>query len=125
MKPIRVLVANQPRLMRELVLATISEQPDIEIVGEIPDNTEIQQAVEQTHPDFLIVALEECDQLPVTCRPLLEKYPHMKILAIAPDRNTTIFYWAYLDIRANRIEASEVGMLNVLRGKTQLAGRVM
>lgn len=33
MKPIRVLVANHPRLMREPVLATISDEPDIEIVG--------------------------------------------------------------------------------------------
>jgi len=31
MKPIRVLVANRPRLMRELMVATISEQPDIEL----------------------------------------------------------------------------------------------
>jgi hypothetical protein len=29
---IKVLVANRPRLMRELVLATISDQPDIEVV---------------------------------------------------------------------------------------------
>ncbi len=34
-QPIRVVVANQPRLMRELVLETILEQPDIEIVAEI------------------------------------------------------------------------------------------
>ncbi len=34
MKPIRILVANRPRLMRELVMATISDRPDIEIVGE-------------------------------------------------------------------------------------------
>ncbi len=125
MKTIRVLVANQPRLMRELVLATISEQPDIEIVGEIRENGEIEQAVEQTQPDFLIVALEESDRLPENCRTLLEKYPHMKILAIAPDRNTTIFYWASLNIRSNRIEASEIGVLNTLRGKPQPAVRVM
>ena len=37
MKPIRVLMANRPRLMRELMVATISEQPDIEIVGEVQD----------------------------------------------------------------------------------------
>lgn len=125
MKTIRVLVANQPRLMRELVLATISEEPDIEIVGEIREDADLAHAVEQTKPDFVIVALEGSDQLPKSCRALLEDYPHMKILAIAPDRNTTIFYWASLDIRANRIEASEAGMLNALRGKTQLAGRVM
>ncbi len=125
MKTIRVLVANQPRLMRELVLATISEQPDIEIVGEIREDADLVHAVEQTKPDFVIVALEGSDQLSKSCRLLLEKYPHVKILAIAPDRNTTIFYWASLDIRANRIEASEVGVLNALRGKTQFAGRVM
>jgi len=32
---IRVLVANHPRLIRELVTATISDQPDIEVVGEV------------------------------------------------------------------------------------------
>jgi len=31
--PIRVLVANHPRLMREIVLTTFADQPDIEIVG--------------------------------------------------------------------------------------------
>jgi hypothetical protein len=30
---IRVLVANRPRLMRELVLAMIAVQPDIEEIG--------------------------------------------------------------------------------------------
>ena len=43
MKPIRVLVANQPRLMRELMVATISEQPDIEIVGEVQDDGELAE----------------------------------------------------------------------------------
>ena len=45
MKPIRVLVANRPRLMRELMVATISEQPDIEIVGEVQDDAELVSAV--------------------------------------------------------------------------------
>ena len=37
MRKIRVLVANKPRLMRDLVLATISEQPDIEVLGSAAD----------------------------------------------------------------------------------------
>jgi hypothetical protein len=45
MNKIKVLVANRPRLMRELVLATISEQPDIEIVGEVTDIAEIERVV--------------------------------------------------------------------------------
>ena len=39
-KLIRVLVANHPRLMRETILATFADQPDIEIVGEVEDESE-------------------------------------------------------------------------------------
>lgn len=59
MSSIRVLVANRPRLIRELLMATISDQPDIEIVGEIPEEADIVGAVEESRPDFLIIALDK------------------------------------------------------------------
>ncbi len=117
MSAIRVLVANKPRLMRELVLATISDQPDIEVVGQVQDDEEIETAVEQTRPDFLIVALEDSDLLPHNCRNLLESHPHLRVIAIAPNRNSTICYSASLNIESNPIESSEESMLRVLRGK--------
>ncbi len=122
MKKIRVLVANRPRLMRELVLATIADQPDIEIVGETQFDAEIPQVVQETLPDFLIIALEEPDQRPSLCDFILERYPHMKILALAPDSNVSIFYWASLDIHSNSVEASEEGVLHALRSKSELVG---
>ena len=124
MKPTRVLVANRPRLMRELLMSTISDQPDIEIVGEIEEESEIARAVDRTRPDFLIVALERQDRLPTFCQSILESHPQVKIIAIAPDRNSTVFYWASLRVQSNQIEASESGVLNALRGKTQAAERV-
>ena len=39
-RTIRVLVANRPRLMRELIVATFADQPDIEIVGEVENDEE-------------------------------------------------------------------------------------
>ena len=36
-KATRILVANRPKLMRDVVLATLSDQPGIEIVGEVSD----------------------------------------------------------------------------------------
>jgi DNA-binding NarL/FixJ family response regulator len=123
MKPIRVLVANRPRLMRELTIATISDQPDIEIVGEIEEESGIGSAVDQTRPDFLIVALDRHDRLPDFCQAILQNHPQIKIIAIAADRNSTVFYWASLRVQSNQIEASEAGVLNALRGITQPAGR--
>ena len=120
MQKIRVLVANRPRLMRDLVLATIGEQPDIEVVGETKDEAEITELVERLRPDYLIVALDEPEIRPGLCGFLLGRYPQMKILAVAPERNSSIFYWAFVDIRTKRVETSELGILNVLRSKAEL-----
>ena len=123
MKSIRVLVANRPRLMRELVMATISDQPDIEIVGEVQEESGIKSAVDQTQPDFLIVALDRQDRLPVFCQSILQSHPQVKIIAIAPDRNTSVFYWASLRVQSNEIETSVAGVFNALRGIIQPSAR--
>jgi chemotaxis response regulator CheB len=117
--PIRVVVANRPRLMRELVLETISEQPDIEIVAEIQSEDEIADMVEGTHPDFLIVALDDSDRRPPLCDILLRRYPEMKILALAPERNRSLLVWVSFNIHETQVEASEAGILSTLRRKNQ------
>src|SRR5271156_6815460 len=116
-QPIRVVVANQPRLMRELVLETIMEHPDIEIVAEIQNESEIAHVVEGTHPDFLIIALDESGERPAICDMLLRRYPEMKILALAPEKNISTFFWASFDIHSSPVEASEAGILSTLRRK--------
>lgn len=120
MSKIRVLVANRPRLMRELVMATIADQPDIEIMGEIADDSEVLQVVAQSRPDFVILALDHADQRPALCDNLLAHYPEVKILALAPERNSSVFFWSVMDIRSARVESSEQGILGALRGKAQL-----
>jgi chemotaxis response regulator CheB len=124
MKTVRVLVANRPRLMRELVVSSIAEQPDIEVIGEIEDESRIVRAVEEMRPDFLIVALDNHDGLPAFCRPILQDHPHLKIIAIAPDRNSTVFYWASLKVQSDPIEASENGVLSALRGIRKSVTRI-
>ena len=120
--PIRVVVANRPRLMRELVLETLIEQPDIEVVGEIKGEDEIADAVEKMRPDFLIITLDESNRRPPLCDLLLRRYPEMRILALAPERNSSIFYWSSFDIHESTEEASEVGILSTLRRKGLCVG---
>jgi len=89
-------------------------------VGETKDEAEITELVERLRPDYLIVALDEPEIRPGLCGFLLGRYPQMKILAVAPERNSSIFYWAFVDIRTKRVETSELGILNVLRSKAEL-----
>jgi DNA-binding NarL/FixJ family response regulator len=119
---VRVVVANRPRLMRDLVVATIVDQPDIEIVGEVQNEADILKVVGEQRPDFLIVALDRPDERPRICDELLKQHPGLRILALAPESNNSIFLWASLDIHSNSIEVSEEGILGALRGKAQVTG---
>src|SRR5580693_6675777 len=66
-KAIRVLVANRPRLMRETILTTFADQPDIEIVGEVTDDSEIMECVKKTLPNFVVIALDQPGSRPRVC----------------------------------------------------------
>ena len=116
MRKIRVLVANYPRLMRDLVLATVSDQPDIEVLGALEDESQIARVVAKTQPDFVIVGLERPNERPAICDYLLSRYPSVKVLAVAPEQDNTVFFWS--DIRSAAIESSEESILKVIRGKS-------
>ncbi len=121
-KAIRVLVANRPRLMRELILSTFADQPDIEIVGEVADEADIPNSVEKTLPDFVVIAFDEPGIRPRVCDAVLRQHPEVRIIAVAPERNYSVYYWASLDIHSSDVEASEEGILGAVRSRTRLVG---
>jgi len=117
-RSIRILVANQPKLMRELILATLAEEPGVEIVGEVSDEKDIRQSVRDTTPDVLVIALDEPAKRPHLCDTLLRDNPGLRIIAVASQQNCSVFYWASFDIHSSQIEASEQGILNAVRSIT-------
>jgi DNA-binding NarL/FixJ family response regulator len=121
-KPKRILVANTPRLMREAVVTTLADQPDIEVVGEVSDEAEILARVHATLPDLLVVALDESGARPQICDQVLREYPTVRILAVASRKDRTICYWATFDIHSNDIESSTAGILNAVRNSASFGG---
>jgi len=119
-RTIRVLVANRPRLMRELIVATFADQPDIEIVGEVENDEEIPKTVEKTSPDLVVIALDEAGTRPRVCDTVLRRRPDIRIIGIAEKRNHSVLYWATLEIHSSDIESSEEGLLNAARGRANL-----
>jgi len=114
---VRVLVANRPRLLRELVLSTLSEQAGIHVVGEARDEQDVPSMVAQTKPDFLLIALDEAQKRPALCDLLLREFPALRIIAVAPNTNVGVFYWASLEIHSTKMEASEQALLEAIRKK--------
>jgi len=123
-KVIRVLVANRPRLMRELILTTFADQPDIEIVGEVGEESEISESIKRTLPDFVVIALDHPGRRPAICDELLREHPEVRVIAVAPEKNFVVYYWASLDIHSNDIEASEEGILSAMRTRMVANGAI-
>lgn len=118
-RPIRVAVAKTPRLLRELVIEIMADQPDIKIVAEIQDESEIPSVIEQTGPEFLIMTLDPPDSCPPICAFLLHLYPNLKILALAADRNCGVLYSTFGNINSVAVEMSESGLLEALRSESR------
>lgn len=93
-RQIRVLVANRPKLMREMIIETFVDQPDITIVGEVTEEAEIAERVEATHPDFLFIALDDPRERPAVSDTILRMHPDVSIIAVAAHTNHTVRYWA-------------------------------
>ena len=121
-RQIRVLVANSPRLMREIIIETFAEQPDIAIVGEVAEDSEIVERVEETRPDFLFIALDDPKKRPALCDTILRLHPDVNIIAVSAQVNSTVRYWASFDIHSDVMEASEQAIVEVMRAKGATTG---
>lgn len=110
----RILVANSPKLMRDVILAALEDQPGIEIVGEVSDEAEIAQRVQATLPDLLVIALEHSERRPAICDRILREHPELRIIAVASREDRTLYFWASFDIHCADIESSTAGILEAV-----------
>lgn len=109
MKKIRVLLANRPRMMREVVRKTIEHQEDMKVVGEVLDPLGLLMAVRKTGADVVILALKGSEE-PGLCSHLLAEYPNLTILGLAPQGES-----AFIDqLRPHRQEISDPSEANIL-----------
>ena len=74
-KAVRILVANRPKVMREAILGTLSDQPWIEVVGEVANDADIPECVSKTLPDLLVIAVDGPGKRPALCDVLLQEHP--------------------------------------------------
>ena len=118
-KAVRILIANRPRLIRELLLATLSDQTWVEVVGEVSEMNQIADHVLKTAPDLIVIDAEEPGKRPRICDVLLHDHPGLRIIAFAPQKNYGACYWTSLDIHCSDMEASEEGFLSAVRNLAQ------
>ncbi len=87
MNTIRVLLAVDSPMLRELLKDRIQPQRDIEVVGEAADPVDLLLAVRATDADVVIHTWPESTEAPGICSHLLTEYAGLLVIGIPPDED--------------------------------------
>ncbi len=110
MKKIKILLANRPRLMREVMREIFEDQSDMEVVGEVLDPLGLLVAVKEMEADVVILAVKGSEE-PGLCSHLLAEFPNLTIFGLASNGKTAFFRPG----RRKIIDPSEAKILTALR----------
>ncbi len=88
---LKILLANRPKMLRELLRELIGGQGDMQVVGEALDPLEILYAVRKTEADVVVTTLPATGEPAITSH-LLAEYPDVLVLALAPDGGRAVLY---------------------------------
>lgn len=94
---------------------SLAEEEGVEVVADITDEGEIRRVIEETMPDFLIVALDSRHSGSSAREDMLQKHPEMKIMALARDGNSFTLFSASDGIRSTIYKGPEAEILSVMR----------
>src|SRR5437868_1886993 len=88
-KKIRVLLADDHRILRKGVRMLIDSQPDMEVVGEAKTGREAIEEARQLTPDVVImdIAMPELNGIEST-RQICDELKHVKVVALSMHRDS-------------------------------------
>ena len=89
MASLRVVIADDHRLMLEAIKAALGQELDIDVVGEAMSGSQVLPLVAQTNPDLVVLDVRMPEMDGLTCLDRLrERYPRVKVvmLSAADDR---------------------------------------
>lgn len=80
-----ILLANQPRMMRETLHRVLEMTPDMRLVLETDEPKRIPRILDRVQTDWLIATLTEDEKLPEAVQTALEANPSVSVIGISAD----------------------------------------
>jgi len=118
---IRILLAEVPRMLREIIESVIDGQADMSIVGTIPTRDRVVSALDTTPADVVIVGLRHAETT-TALDPVLYERPRLKVLAISGDGGSSTL----CELRPYRVPLGDVspsGLVDAIRTMTATGAR--
>jgi len=107
---IRVLIANHPIMVPDIVRRLVDEQDDMEVVGDCRGPMKILQETGRANADAVIL-IQEGEREPGICSQLLAVYPDLVVMSI--DRDLTAGFT--LRLCQHRREFSNMNAENIVQ----------
>lgn len=82
---IRIILANEPRLLREMLKRVFRKRFDLEVVAEVSNLSRLSEVIARTQPQWVVVTLLPNGALPGYAHGLSLLYPRLGIVAVAGD----------------------------------------
>ena len=82
---IKVILALESPVLRELLGDLIEREPGIELVREVADPIDLLVEVKQTQAEVVIQEWPESEEIPGICSHLLTEYPDLLLIGITQD----------------------------------------
>jgi DNA-binding NarL/FixJ family response regulator len=92
MGKIKVLLAIRPRMIADVVRHLVERQPDMAVIGEVIDLTELLLTIRTSEAEVVIITSTDADGEPGICSYLLAMYPQLKIMALSVKGDTAVLY---------------------------------
>ncbi len=113
MKKRRIILVTEPRLLREMVERAIEKNPGLQIVAEVDNLNDLNQKIEETEADWVILFLQPGQAPPRQVKDLLSAFPSIRFLTIASDGSQVEMKWVEFHARAlNRLSLE--GLFTIL-----------
>jgi DNA-binding NarL/FixJ family response regulator len=81
----RVILANEPRLLRDMLRRALTRAPGLEVVGEVTDPAELSSLISQSEAQWVVVSMWPEGTVPSAIRSLLTGCSALRILGLAAD----------------------------------------
>ena len=91
MRRLKVLIADDHRLLLDAVRLVLDEDPDITIVGEAMTGTKVLPLIDQTDPDVVVLDIHMPGMDGLTClTSIRERFPKVKVIVLSGSDEPTL-----------------------------------
>jgi DNA-binding NarL/FixJ family response regulator len=111
--PTTVLLADMPRLLREIIATIVDGEADLEVVGQVESADQLVRLGPRDVPDIVIAG--ESPSVGAVAAELLGRFPRLRVLEVTGDGRSANIY----ELRPAREYVAQIGaesLLDAVRG---------